>query len=719
MTTTADPQEDGPATPPTLRFAVTTALLLLFATFFVGVQMNGVRAGTIGVLAILLVTVVFARAAYTDGLPRPFNASLGVLLLALLAGLTALSISWSLLPNSSLLAALRLISYAFVLALAAFVAQRSHDRAGDVLRGIGWAALVISAYALFSHCFPGLFGESDNFARLRMPFGYWNAVGTIAAIGVVAALWAGTRRDEARRREIASYPAGGLCLVALMLSQSRGALLALLIVIAIWLVLMPQRLRSVGWCAVVGAFSLVVVFWAYNKSALSTDAWPMNQRESAGIQLFVALLLLTGVLTAAGFWLQRRRHTHPLAAAQRQKLGKALLVLLAISPFVLVAAIGVGTNKGLTTISDEASSLFSTTSTIPDNSPGRLTQTSSLRARYWSDSYKIFKAHPLKGTGGDTFLVARLPYRHDQLTAAHAHGMVPQVAADLGVLGLLILVALAAVWLLAAFKLAGAGGRAPTRWLREADEVRLASVTIMLIALLFGLESAIDWIWFVPGVAFFGLLAGGWVLGSPAAHAERAVRPVGTAGRTSRTVRTVAITVVGLVIAYAVYQPVLAERKVERGLDLVEQNPAKALKLGNQALNLDPTSDDAYILVAVAQANGGRAQAAEETLVALTTQQPGNPTGWLRLATFRLNQLHDPDGAIDALGPLLYQSANSIQGLALLDAARKAKVDALLQRTAERRRKQLQKMLEQVERMRRAQRGPTAPSATPAPAPPG
>ncbi|MBI2691325.1 MAG: O-antigen ligase family protein [Solirubrobacterales bacterium] len=682
--------------------ALTTAALLAFAALFIGVQSGGVRGGIAAVLAVLVATAAFGRSAYNGTLPQPFNASLGLILMALFAGVTALSVEWSLVPNASLIDAIRLISYTCVLALAALAAQLHQDRAREILLGAGLAALLIVLYALLSRAVPGLFPDSDSYARLRLPFGYWNAVGSVSAIGLLIALWTGTNRHVSKRLEIISFPAGGLFVVALMLSQSRGALLALALVLGAWLLLIPRRLRTAGWLAIVGVASLVVVAWAYNKTALSIDDAPFAERKSTGFQLTIALIVLSGILAGAGALVHSRRRSHPLLAQQRWKIGRILLILLAISPFATVVGVGVGTEQGFSTISDGATGFFSTGTTAPSNSPDRLTETSSLRGRYWSDAYKVFESHTKRGTGGDTYAVARLPYRTDQTNAAHAHGMVPQVASDLGAIGLLVLFGLTAVWLLAAFKIAGACLRAPWLWLREADETRLASVGLMLVALLFGLHSAIDWVWFIPGVAFFGLLGGGWTLGSPAAHssvAEPATEP--SRGRRLQIVRAAAIALVGISIAYGIYQPVRAERKIAAGYAVVENDPAKALKLGNDAIRLDPTSADAFILVSVAQSNGGRQQAAEATLAELSAQQPGNPETWLRLSQFRLVTLDDPDGAIRALRPVFFQSPNNVQAANLLATARQAKADALLEKLAAKKRKQLEKELEKLEKLQK------------------
>ncbi len=679
-----------------------TAALLAGAALAVGVNSGGTRAGVVEVLAVLVTTAIFGRCAYNGTLPRPFNASLGLMMMALLTGVAALSVGWSLVPNESLLDALRLVAYTSVLAAIALLAQIHQERAREIALGIGLAALIVVVYSLLSRCFPGLYPETDNVARLRLPFGYWNAVGTVAAIGLVISLWAGTRRSESRAIEIASYPAGGIFVCALMLSQSRAALVGLVLAVAAWFLLVPRRLRGAGWLAIVGLVSGAVVAWAYSRTALTTDFLSLAEREAIGWKLFVVLLAMSAVLTATGWIVRRRRHTHPLSQPQRRSAGKVLLIALAVSPFVVALALAVGTDRGLGTISDGAGDLFTTSAVAPANSPARLTQTNSLRGRYWSESWKIFKVHTWHGTGSDTFGVARLPYRPDLLSASHAHGMVPQVAADLGVMGLLALLGLTIAWLVAALKLAGASLRAPWRWLENADEVRLTSVALMTAALAFGIHSALDWVWFLPGVAFFGLVAGGWVLGSPAAHSQAnaagAVENPTSGGR-AQVLRAAAIALVGIAVAYGVYQPVRAVHKVNAGLDVAQDDPKKAIALGKSAIDLDPTSAQAYMLIATAQSNDGKKRDAEATLVALVNRQPGNRETWLRLAQFRLSVLNDPDGAIDALGPIFYISHLDVQATALLTAARQAKADALLKKKAEAKRRQLERQLRELERL--------------------
>ncbi len=70
-------------------------------------------------------------------------------------------------------------------------------------------------------------GYAHTYARLREPYGYWNAIGLAAALGAIGCLWLGARRAGHALLSALAYPAMGLVLVTLLLAYSRGALAAL------------------------------------------------------------------------------------------------------------------------------------------------------------------------------------------------------------------------------------------------------------------------------------------------------------------------------------------------------------------------------------------------------------------------------------------------------------------------------------------------------------
>lgn len=689
--------------------AAAATLLTAFA-FATGGAIDIARTGTALALVVLLVTVAFGRAAWTGNLPRPFAGTVALLLMVLLAGLAALSVSWSVLPGDSNFDTARTIAYTAIVAVGALAAQLIPSRSREFAAGLMIAALIISLYALLSRIAPGMFPASDAYGRLRMPFEYWNAVGSVAVFGLIGAIWLGTTRGLAPWPVALSYPAGGVFLLTLALSQSRGAMAAAFLTLAIWLLLAPRRLRSSWWLAAVTALTAAVIAWAYGTPALSQDAVAFAERKSDGLIFGLLCLLMIGALAAVGYASERARRRQPLPAVRRYAVGRALLVALAVSPFLMTGAIAAGTNNGLGTISNSVSDMFDADKLAPANSPDRLTQTSSLRARYWRDAFKIWADNRFHGTGADTYSVARLPYRHDTIKVRHAHGYVAQTVGDLGCLGLGIILALAVAWLVAFARVAGASARAPGHWLDGAGDKRLACLSVALVAFAFGVHSAIDWTWYVPGVAAFGLLAAGWVFGVAGRFAgggatNDADVTTSTTGngpqlqRVTVALLTAGVTLVGLAAAYSVYQPARAAKKINEGYSLLANGEAlRALEIGRDAHKIDPTSDKPFFLSAAAHDTLRQRGEADAELARIAAIQPANPDTWIRLAAYRLNTLDDPQAAIKALQPLFFVSPNNERGQVLLAQATEALRTKLLREAFEAERKRLKREIARIRR---------------------
>src|SRR6185312_3015278 len=97
-----------------------------------------------------------------------------------------------------------------------------------VITGIVLAATAAVLYALAARVWPASIGETEISNRIGQPFQYWNAVGSTAALAVPGLLWLGTRRNGVLTRVLA-YPAMGAVVMAILLTQSRGALAAAVI----------------------------------------------------------------------------------------------------------------------------------------------------------------------------------------------------------------------------------------------------------------------------------------------------------------------------------------------------------------------------------------------------------------------------------------------------------------------------------------------------------
>ena len=105
--------------------------------------------------------------------------------------------------------------------------------------------MIVCGWALLTKVFPGALAPDEMYARLREPFGYWNAVGLTAALGMPPLLWLGRAALRPRRGQRARLARRSALLdVALLLSYSRGALLALAVGLAFWFAVVPLRLRG-------------------------------------------------------------------------------------------------------------------------------------------------------------------------------------------------------------------------------------------------------------------------------------------------------------------------------------------------------------------------------------------------------------------------------------------------------------------------------------------
>ena len=225
-------------------------------------------------------------------------------------------------------------------------------------------------------------------------------------------------------------------------------------------------------------------------------------------------------------------------------------MLLSLLVLVVLAFCGAlaASHRGFTgTISHALHSVTDPHAAVPSNGPGRLTAVGSVRARYWNEALKVFKAHPALGAGAEGYATARLRYRTETLDVRHAHGYIVQTLADLGIAGLVLTLALLFAWLAAAgrathpFNRRWTSWRALGDWLRRAPGARppgwrrltldgrpapytaerVAMLSMLCLVVVFGIHSIADWTWYVPGDACVALLCAGWLAGRGPLQARR------------------------------------------------------------------------------------------------------------------------------------------------------------------------------------------------------
>lgn len=679
--------------------ALLSAAIFCFITFFAGGGLPPVQQmTTMEIFLTLGCGVIVAGAVILTPPERHAYGLWPVGLLLAFTALTAVSVVWSVQPDDSWQDAGRMLAYSAVFGAAVALARAAPARWPAVLGGVTLAAVVVCGYALLTKVFPARLDAHDIYARLQAPYGYWNATGLTAAMGVIGCMWLGARRAGHALLSALAYPAMGLLLVALMLAYSRGAVVALMLGMALWFCIVPLRLRGAAVLLTGAVGAGLVVAWDFSRHALITDNVVLHERVIAGRQLGVLLVTMVLVLAIAGlvigFFTGRRAPSLVL----RRRAGAALLSLLMLAVIAFAGALAASHRGFSGSISHGFDSLTNPHAAVPANTPGRLTAIGSVRARYWNEALKIFQAHPVLGAGARSYGTARLRYRTEDLEAKDAHGFVVQTLADLGVVGLAITLALLAAWMAAAGRATHPFNRRWTSWpelkrtswkaigwrkiadrqgavgeQRTYTPERIGMLSMLSLVVVFGIHSTVDWTWFVPGNACVALLCAGWLagrgpLGSPPERGKRgklslpALHELGPL----RVGVAVAAVIAALLAAWAQWQPQRSADASQEALALSARDPTGAHSAAQAAVSHDPLSAEALFALSTIQQHAGQAALARATLVRAVHLQPSNPQTWQALGEYDL-RTGNPKNALNELRATVYLNPEAVAPLPVIE----------------------------------------------------
>ena len=412
-------------------------------------------------------------------LPRRAPGRLALAGLALYAAITGLSILWAPIKGDALADFERLLLYVAVLAAGiAFLSPRLVEPV------LALGAAVVVGYGISERLLPGVLHFQHSFSaggRLEQPLTYWNAMGALAALGVVlcARLAGDGRRPPWLRAtaSAASIPLG----VGLYLSFSRGALAAAAAGLVVLVLALPHRpqLRSI---AIVLVCVVLAAVAAGLLSSVRTLHGPLATREREGI----AMLAVLAVTCAAAALVQlraARRELQGLARLDAVQLPRRAPVYVAIA--VALVAIAVVAGASHERHAGGSQPAFGATSQ-------RLSSVDSNRYAYWKVALDTFAAHPLIGDGSGSFAVDWLAKRKIPDPARDAHSLYFETASELGLVGLVAL----ALFLTGSVAAAVSARRVDA----AAAAGSIAALAVWLVHL------GVDWDWEMPAVSLIGLL---------------------------------------------------------------------------------------------------------------------------------------------------------------------------------------------------------------------
>ncbi|HWE10925.1 MAG TPA: hypothetical protein VG325_16370, partial [Solirubrobacteraceae bacterium] len=399
----------APTTDAILGFGLAAALVVLA---FLSSSSIGQTVTGAGVWSEIAVTVLGAAACLAMILVGARGRRWGLTSVILFAAFTvfaALSIIWSVQPDWSWFGANQLLSYLTVFTGAAALARTFPERWPALVGGIGAAMVALSAYALLAKVFPASLAANNTYGRLQAPFGYWNAVGVAAAMGVPACLWSAARRGRGWLLRGLSVPALTLLISVIALSFSRSAELVAVLGAACFLAFVPVRLRATLMLGLGAAGAVPVVAIALGDHALTGDKVSAAAQDGAGHSfgwvLLVVILVMVGVGIAAAIASDRVTVSPRL----HRRIGTVLIIGVALIPVAGVGALA-ASRRGLTgEISHAWHTLTSSSSQVGDTS-SRVTQLGSSRPLYWHQGLQVGEHALLKGAGELGYGTARLQY---------------------------------------------------------------------------------------------------------------------------------------------------------------------------------------------------------------------------------------------------------------------------------------------------------------------
>ena len=391
-----------------------------------------------------LVSLVVVAALLVLGTAlRP--SPLGLVSLGGLAGFgvwTWLALLWSDDAAATALEGQRVLLYVSAFAALLIVVRRA--TVPVVLAATFTAIFLASAYGLLTKLFPERLGVYDPVAahRLEEPLTYWNALGVFAVMGALLGLGFATRAQTLPVRVVsaASLP---LLFATVYFTFSRGAWIAGAVGLAAAIAVDPRRLQLLAGALVLAAPSSLAVLISSQQEALTrTDVLDPSDASHDGQRLAVYLLLLAGAsaLTGALFW----RAGRAVAPSRQARLLFAGVLAFAAAAALLAVFVRYG---GPVTLAQKGYDSFTTTSgETPVNLNRRLfTFSGSYRSELWHAAWQDYEANPLLGSGPGTYEQYWNAHRPIQHKVRDAHSLYLEVLAELGPVGLaLLLVALGA-----------------------------------------------------------------------------------------------------------------------------------------------------------------------------------------------------------------------------------------------------------------------------------
>ncbi|HEY3543592.1 MAG TPA: O-antigen ligase family protein [Gaiellaceae bacterium] len=430
---------------------------------------------TVVLLWVAAVVLVLRRRVAVDAAGAVWVAAL-----LALAAWTLLSAVWSIEPAQSVLDARRDLVYV----AASFVVVTAPRRAAALLPvGVLSAVSVVAVVGLVRYLVSGPVDPAQG-TLLSWPVGYANAFAGLCAIALPLAVALAAHEPSAAARAAAAATVP-LFVAVIVVAGSVGGALAAAVALAA-LVALDVRRRGV----ITAAWRVAIPVAAVIATCRLAD---LGAHPGSGARRgLVALVLAAAAVVAA---------LHAARTLRERPPGRELSRRLALAGVLCAAGIAVAVSALPSTV---------TTHVV-----------AAERADYWAVGRNVVARHPWLGAGAGTFGRFWLDERPTAPAGAlDAHNLYLETLAELGPIGLVVLIAFLALPLV----------RAP------ADAAAGAAYAAFLV------HALVDWDWEMPVVPVAAVLIGGSLL----VRARLQVRPLDDSLRLAAAIAAVALAALAL-----------------------------------------------------------------------------------------------------------------------------------------------------------------------------
>lgn len=565
---------------------------------------------------LVLLTLTLVAAPPNRGERNPLVLS-AIVAYGLFCAWSFLGLLWADAPGSAWDGANRVLLYGTALAI---VVLRPWSPRAAVLAfavvayGLAATALGILLIGLFEADPTNLLLEG----RLGEPAGYVNATAGLWLIGLWPTLALVLDRSLPWPVRALSLGAATLLLQTALLSQSRGAAIALAAAALVFILLSPRR-----WPAL-AALALPVAITAVGFDTV-TDV-----RDAATLEAIApafdsaARMILAGSLAAVvigAIALLTATRLRPQLDAKPALARGGDLALLALAVVAVAAALVAIGNPG-----DWADARWDDFKNEGYDDVNRSTNrfSGSLGSNRY-DFYRValnqFEEHPLMGVGQDNFVNEYLVQRRSGEAPRHPHSLVLRMLSQGGIVG-------SSLFFGAIALLTAAAWRARRR-------LRAAPDQSVLVAGGFGgfvlwlVHASGDWLWAFPALCILAL----GLLGV-AARIEPTTRFVplssappadsGASGRFGRVASRSALGVAVLIAAVSLTCAGIAARYTSAAYESSGNDLGTAIDRLDRAADLNPLSAEPLLAKGVLAQRGGQPTLAIEALREAVEREPGN-----------------------------------------------------------------------------------------------